>query len=282
MDSGLYAAVNGALRTEKRMSVIANNLANVNTNGFKEGRISFDSYLTAAGPEYFPLPTDSFMGLRGPGDIPFPYSNVASNAYQMTYPMATETTDNLSQGALLETGNPLDVAIEGKGFFAIQTPEGRRYTRDGSFAINTQGQLTTKDGFPVLGADGGLLQVIDPDEPVNNGKKGNRTELVEINPDGSVANGEGILGQLSLIDLPQAVLKKEGLKLYSAPVELETPVEAREGRFHRGYLESSNANVVHSMTKMIESNRTYETHMKMIKALDELDKQAATQIGKLA
>uniref|UniRef100_UPI00187D5EFF flagellar hook-basal body complex protein n=1 Tax=Candidatus Magnetaquicoccus inordinatus TaxID=2496818 RepID=UPI00187D5EFF len=141
MDSGLYAAVNGAMRASLRMDVLANNLANSTTAGFKEDEITFDSYMTKPGAAQFPLPGDSFMGLTGPKYIPFPFSSPATNAYSMTYPRADGTHVNVSQGALNSTGNPLDVAIEGEGFFVLNTPQGRRYTRDGSFAINSQGEL---------------------------------------------------------------------------------------------------------------------------------------------
>ncbi|MBF0625058.1 MAG: flagellar basal-body rod protein FlgF [Magnetococcales bacterium] len=268
MDSGFYSAVNGARRIGLRLEVLANNLANVNTNGYKGDNITFDSFMTKPGPELFPLATDSFMGLRGPGDIPFPFSNPAANAYPMTYPMAVNTETDLTQGHLKDSGNPFDVAIEGKGFFAVNTPQGARYTRDGSFTLNAAGELVTKDGFQVLGAGGGPITI--GEGPVT------------IAKDGSVSDATGPVGRLVRMELPKEQLDKVGKNLYAVPDGAAVPIaEEGEGGFHQGYLEGSNTDSVHGMTLMIESHRAFETYMKMIKALDSLDEQAATQIGRL-
>lgn len=271
MDSGFYAAVNGARRMSLRMDILANNLANVNTTGFKEDRVMFDSYMTAPGPEQFPLPTDSFMGLRGPGDIPFPYSNPASNAYRMTYPTATETVFDATQGPVRVTGNPLDVAIEGEGYFAVETPQGRAYTRDGSFKTNGDGQLVTQDGFAVLGAG---------NTPINLGE----SNKVDISKEGFLSNENGEdLGQLVRVRLPKDQMVKSGQNMFRVPVGAEQPIEdvAGSGGFHQGHLEGSNANTVQNMTKLIETQRHYESYMKMIQALDGLDDKAANQIGRI-
>ncbi|MEO5377475.1 MAG: flagellar basal-body rod protein FlgF [Magnetococcus sp. DMHC-6] len=268
MDSGLYATVNGALRTEMRMDVLANNLANVNTTGFKEDNITFDSYLTSPGIEQFPLPTDSFMGLRAPGDISFPFTNPASNAYRMTYPRADGTHVNLEQGAMQQTNNPLHVALEGKGFFVLDTPDGRRYTRDGSFRVNPVGELTSKDGFPVLGAGNAPLVVGDAGP-------------IHIAEDGTITGSQGNIGRLQRVDLPPESLEKVGLNLYSAPQGAEIAMENSSEGIHQGFLEGSNANMIRSMTNMIDANRAMETYQKMIQALDSMDNQAANQIGSL-
>ena len=267
MDSGLFAAVNGALRTEMRLDVLANNLANANTTGFKEGEITFDSYMTKPGVEQFPLPGDSFMGLRGPGDIPFPFSSPATNAYSVTYPRADGTHTNLSQGPVKKTDNPLDLALDGGGFFVLDTPDGRRYTRDGSFAINDQGELVSRNGFKVMGAGGSSLTI--------------GTERVEIGPDGTIANSAGQVGRVLRVGLPVAGLERAGGNLYKAPAGQEINMDNAGGGILQGFLEQSNANVVRGMTQMIEANRAFETYMQMIKALDGLDGQAV-QIGRLA
>lgn len=266
MDSGLYAAVNGALRTEMKLDVLTNNLANVNTTGFKEGNITFDSYMTSPGPEQFPIPSDSFMGLKGPGDIPFPFSNPATNALSVTYPAAPSTTTDTTQGGLVPTGNPLDVALNGDGFFVVDTPEGRRYTRDGSFEVNTLGELVNKDGYNVLGA-GGSKMIIG-------------SASVSIGEDGVVSNAEGALGRIERVGLPAEVLKRVGQNLYTAPQDQEIPLEPGRGGMQQGFLEASNANAIRGMTQMIEANRAFESYMKMIQALDGLDGQA-NQIGRL-
>ncbi|MBF0162028.1 MAG: flagellar basal-body rod protein FlgF [Magnetococcales bacterium] len=266
MDSGLFAAVNGALRAEMRLDVLANNLANSSTTGYKESEITFDSYMTKPGPQQFPLPDGNFMGLHGPNSIPFPFSNPATNAYSVTYPRADGTHTNLAQGGVVRTNNPLDVAMDGQGFFVLNTPEGRRYTRDGAFTVNPQGELVSKSGFPVMGSGGAGLTVGDG--------------RIEIGPDGTIATANGTVGRLMRVGLPAESLEKAGANLFKAPVEREIPMENAQGGFLQGFLEQSNANVVRGMTQMIEVNRAFEVYMQMIKALDGLDGQAV-QIGRL-
>ncbi len=266
MDSGVYAAVNGALRTEMRLEVLANNLANVNTNGFKEGNITFDSYMVKPGIEQFPLPGDSFMGHKGPSELPYPFINPASSAYSMTYPAAPGTTTDTTQGGLKSTGNPLDIAIEGDGYFVVNTPEGRRYTRDGSFQVSSDGELVTKDGYQVLGNGG---------SPLNIG-----SQVVEISQDGTIANPEAQVGQLMRVGLPKESLKKVGHNLISAPQEQEISLVGARGGFKQGFLEASNTNSIRGMTQMIEANRNFENYMKVIQTLDGIDGQA-NQVGHL-
>nr|CRH04259.1 putative flagellar basal-body rod protein flgF [Candidatus Magnetococcus massalia] len=267
MDSGLYAAVNGARRTEMRLEVLANNLANVNTTGFKADQLTFDSYMTQPGPELHPLATDNFMGLRGPGDIPFPFSNPASNAYNMTYPVAFETEVNTSQGHLKATGNPLNMALEGPGFFMLNGEDGRRYTRDGSFEVNGTGELVSKDGYQVLGPGG--EPIIVGDGPVS------------VAPDGTVtSNGEAV-GLIGVVDLPKEQLDKVGQNQYKAPQDAEMALDPTQVAIHQGFLEGSNANTIRGMSQMIESHRAYEVYMKMIQAFDGMDNQAINQVGKL-
>ncbi|MBF0438485.1 MAG: flagellar basal-body rod protein FlgF [Magnetococcales bacterium] len=266
MDSGLYAAVNGALRTEMRLDVLANNLANVNTNGFKENNITFESFMTKPGIEQFPLPGDSFMGHKGPMEMPYPFINPASSAYSMSYPAAPSTTTDTTQGALKGTGNPLDVAIDGDGYFVINTPEGRRYTRDGSFQVNAAGELVTKDGHTVAGTGGGPIVI--------------GSQAVEISQDGTIANASGQVGQLLRVGLPKEALKKMGHNLISAPQQMERGLAGARGGFKQGFLEASNTNTMRGMTQMIEANRNYENYMKIIQNMDSLDGQA-NQIGQL-
>ncbi|MBF0143681.1 MAG: flagellar basal-body rod protein FlgF [Magnetococcales bacterium] len=267
MDSGSYAAVNGALRAEMRLEVLANNLANVNTSGFKQDRIHFDSFMTHPGPEQFPLPTDSFMGKKFPGDVPFPFSSPAANAYSVTYPRAVRTVVDNTQGGLASTGDPNHLAIEGKGFFVVSTPEGPRLTRDGSFRVSANGELVDKSGNPLMSDGNAPIQV------------GNAP--FQVGPDGTLSNAEGPIGRVQLVTAPEESLTKAGNSLYSAPEAETTPVEEAERSVHQGFLENSNADSLRDMTQMIETNRAFEAYMKMIQALDSLDGQAASQIGRL-
>ncbi|MBF0284381.1 MAG: flagellar hook-basal body protein [Magnetococcales bacterium] len=268
MDSGLFAAANGALRAEMKLEVLGNNLANVNTNGYKQDHISFASYMTSPGKEQHPLPNDSFLGTRSPVDIPFPYLNPASNAYRVTYPQAVKTTPDMTDGRLQNTNNPLDVAITGEGFFVVETPQGRRFTRDGAFVTNSAGELSTRDGHRVLG---------EGDAPLVVGEG-----PVEIAPDGTVASANGVVGRLQRVGAPVETLAKAGKNLFDiADRRKEVNLAGTPGGFQQGFLEGSNMEPVKGMTQMIETNRAFETYMKLIKSLDGLDELAANQIGKL-
>lgn len=269
MDSGFYAAVNGARRTTMRLEVLANNLANVNTTGFKQDDITFDSYMTQAGPEQFPLPSDNFLGLRGPGDIPFPYSHPAHYAYSMTYPRADGTTVDLAAGPLRQTDNPLDVAIEGEGFFVLQSPDGGRLlSRDGGFTVSITGELVSRDGLPVLG---------EGDAPIVVGQG-----PVEIANDGTVSTPAGPVGRLMRVGVSNEALTKVGDNRYTAPQDQQALlVDAASGAFHQGFLEGSNANTIRGMTQLVETHRAFETYMKMLQALDSLEDKAANDIGRL-
>ena len=139
MTRGMYAAAGGMLVGMRATDVYANNLANVSTNGYKADRVSFGSF------QRVPLP-----GVK--------------DANGQDVLMAQSATVNpigydFGQGALQETGNPLDAAIEGSGFFTVQTPAGLRYTRDGHFDVDRQGRLTTTDGLPLLSSGGGTINV---------------------------------------------------------------------------------------------------------------------------
>lgn len=266
MDSGLFAVTNGALRAEMHLDVLTNNLANANTTGFKEAEITFDSFMTTPGTEQFPLAGDTFMGLRGPGDVPFPFHNPATNAYSVTYPRADGTHTNMEQGPVSQTGNTLDVAIDGEGFFVVQTPHGVRYTRDGAFAINERGMLVSKEGHPIMGTGGSTLTI--------------GSENVQISEDGTISGPAGPLGRLLRVGLPVDALEMTGGNLYRAPAGQETPLEGTRGGFLQGFLEKSNTNTVRGMAQIIQVNRAFEVYMQMIKAMDGIDGQAI-QVGRL-
>lgn len=266
MDSGFYAAANAARRSSLRLEVLSNNLANVNTNGFKGENVRFESYMTGPGIEQFPLPTDNFLSPRAPGQVPFPFMNPASNAYPMTYPAAIDTSADLSQGAMKETGNAMDVALDGPGLFVVQSPDGRRLTRDGAFSINIQGQIVTKDGYPVLGEGGAPITV--------------GGGYVGISPDGIVNTEEGPVGRMARVMVSRDDLKKVGGNLYTADRQAETQWTPQDpGGFKQGFIETSNVNPVVEMTRMIESHRSYNAYLEMIKALDALDGHAVDAIG---
>ncbi len=251
MSNALQDVVSGALYNEARMGVLANNIGNISTQGFKEDRVSFEL------PDRDTTSRSTSLAV----------SNVIDpQEFYVGKPVQTHT--NFASGQLKQTGNPLDVAIEGKGFFKIDTPEGIRYTRAGNFALNAEGLLTTPDGFPVLGEGGEIT--IDGDR-------------VEVDMTGNIHVDGTSVGRLEVVDIPDtAGLIKIGGNLF-APAGEDIEEQAAEGvTIASGAVEQSNVDIVKSMTEMIEVLRGYETYQKMIQHLDETDGKIITEVGRIS
>lgn len=216
MISGIFRLMDGSLAQQHRFENISNNLSNINTNGFKKSVISFDKALSQ----------NSISSL------------------------------DLSPGPVVHTGNNLDVALEGAGFFKVMTPEGIRYTRDGAFTLDKDGLLITRSGNPVLGENGPITLSGDN---------------ISIERDGQVADQNGLLDKLSIVDFTEPrFLQKEGGSLYHHSGEKRNIVSAEQPSVQQSYLEKSNVNPSEEMIKMIEAFRNFESVQKAIQNMDEI------------
>lgn len=224
----------------QRMDVTANNLANMTTAGFKA-----ESVITR------PLSEAPASASDTPNDIAF------ADAWLLQR--------DFSAGEMERTGNPLDLAIEGEGFFTVQTPAGPAYTRDGRFSLDPAGQLVTRTGQVVL-AGGGPL-VLDP-----------AAGEVSVARDGAISQNNIRMGALDIVafDTPEA-LEKLGDNLWKATDEAPRAPQAL--RVASGFVEGSNVNAIEQMTQMIEISRAYQSISRMISQADEL---RSTSIEKLA
>jgi flagellar basal-body rod protein FlgF len=241
MIRGLYVAAEGMAARQKAQDAIANNLANLNTTGFKADRPAFATVYER-------------QLYRVQGTRSQPIGALSAGA------ILRELYTDLQQGALTTTGNPLDVAIDGAGFFAVQTPQGVRYTRNGAFQLNAGGMLTTRAGDLVLGEGNQPIRV-----PPN--------ATVQIGEDGAVlANGTRV-GRLLIVqgDLAKA---PDG-DFIGAAQPIANP------RVVAGALEASNVNMVREMVTMIELIRAYETHQKIIHAHDDTLQRAINELPKV-
>ncbi|MGN6191646.1 MAG: flagellar basal-body rod protein FlgG [Rhodanobacteraceae bacterium] len=253
MIKSLWTAKTGLEAQQTKMDVIANNLANVSTNGFKKSRAVFQDLL--------------YQNMRqagGRNDM----QNVLPAGLQIgsgVRPVATERIQ--TQGSLEQTGNSKDVAIDGKGFFQVLMPDGNNaYTRDGSFQVNESGQLVTADGYPIQPA------VLIPQDAlsITIGKDG----VVTVTQPGS--NESTQVGQLSLSTFVNpAGLQSIGDNLYletsaSGMRNESTPGLNGAGRLDQGYVETSNVNVVEEMVSMIQTQRAYEINSKAVQTSDEM------------
>ncbi len=252
MIRALWSSASGMQAQQLNIDVIANNLANVNTTGFKRSITNFSDLM--------------YETERTPGRKLADGTNTAVGL-QVGYgskPVATSRA--LIQGDLQQTGNKLDIAIQGKGFFKVQLPSGDfAYSRDGAFKMNSQGQLVTNEGYKLSGVD-----QIDP-----------KATEITIGSDGTVSvvlNGAvQSLSPITLTDFPNPEgLRALGNNLYSvtdgsgAAEDGLTPGNQGMGTLAQGYLETSNVRVVEEMVRMIQAQRAYEINSKAITASDEM------------
>ncbi len=264
---GVYTALSGAMAQSLKLDTIANNLANVNTPGFKKDQQIFKEYLTANEkmPEVIQVPkvpgsVESFYDMQG-GDKSFVDT--------------AGTYTNFAQGTLRSTGNPMDVAIDGKGFFEVATPNGVRFTRVGAFKIDGNGQLVTKDGHPVLKAgEAGA-------DPASRVIRISGQAQVIITDSGDIYEGDNNIGKLSLVDVPQKdSLNKIGASLFDFKSNAKPEVVNVESpSFKQGYVEGSNVNVVQEMTDMIATTRVFESTQKAIHAYDSMADKLINVVG---
>ena len=226
---------------QRQMDVVANNIANLNTTGFKAEQILFEEY-------EMPVASDNdFPTLDQP----------------LSYVQDWATLHDLAGGAVTQTGNELDVALNGDGFFAVQTAGGERWTRAGAFQLNNQGTLVDLSGNPVLG-DGGPI-TFGPEEVG-----------ITIAADGSIASSAGPKGKLRIVefDNPQA-LKREGSNLFSGG----EPQTATNTSAMQGHVERSNVSGVTEMAEMIRVQRAYESAASLAQKQDDMRRTAIQRLG---
>ena len=255
MIRGLYTGASGMLGEMTRTDVISNNLANVNTTGFKKDRAVFRA-TPEIGIHRFGDPVTA--GLDKTID-PMPFIGILGTGV-----LVDEINTDFSQGGLQVTSNPLDLAIRGEGFFEIQTPDGLRYTRDGSFSVDREGFIITKDGHQVLGQNGPIRLLSEGD--------------VKIDPQGVVIMGGEVLDTIRVVSFNDLDgLTKQGDNLY---VSGEAAFEA-DGEVVQGALEGSNLNTVTEMVDLITAFRAYEASQRVIKTHDETLEKAVNDIARL-
>jgi flagellar basal-body rod protein FlgF len=245
MTSGYYAACTGLVSRTAALETIANNLANVSTAGFRGTHNVFSSVLAST------------------GDTPLSVLNQDANDFGVL----SGTRLDATQGALEKTGNELDVAIEGPGYFAVQTASGPVYTRGGSFHVLPQGQLVTSSGDPVLGETGPITIVGTP---------------LSISPDGTISVKGAVAGRLKVVEFPASTqLQSAGGTYYSAPAN--TATAATKSAVRQGVLESSNVNPVTSVVEMISAQREVETMRRVLTMFNaEMDKTAAQDLPRVS
>lgn len=236
MDNSLYIALSKQMGLFRQMDVIANNIANADTSGYKAESVMFEEYLMKSGRDRLGFTHDH------------------------------QTSRNLENGPLKSTGRTFDVAIEGQGYFMVQTPLGERYTRAGNFQLNADGALVTSQGYPVLGPDKQQI-VFDPNDT-----------RIRITENGSIFSDDQEIGRIGVMTFPnEKLLQKTGDTLYSSAVPA---VPSDRFRVIQGAIESSNVTAVKELTKMIEIQRAVSGTSGLISDIGEMERSAVQTIAK--
>ncbi len=243
MENALLIGLSRQMALQRQMNVIANNLANTQTSGYKGESLKFEQYI---------MPVAEIEGINGPDR-------------RISSVLDASQVRDFSEGSLTQTGNPLDVAINGKGWLVVQTDDGERYTRAGNLKIDTDGRLVTTDGNPVLGTGGEIRLSAEETE-------------VSIESDGTLTAGN-TTDRIRMVTFDdERVLRKEGGTLFSSP---EGPAPATEARLMQGFVEKSNVQAVTELTRMIETSRAYISTSQMLKNTSDLRQKAIEQLGRL-
>lgn len=252
MIKGIYLAGSGMLTQTAKLDTITNNLANLNSAGYKK-----DSITVNALPPYFPPQQSS--GIQLVSDRQRIRGNKANILFLQTF-------TNYSNGELKQTDNPLDIALNGDGFLVVSTPNGNRYTRNGNLSRSVQGILVNQDGFPVMGQNGPIK--------VGNGE-------LKIDSSGKVFVDGQSIDTLQVVDFPKPYpLKKEGNGLFVLTDPNARANQVQNTEVLQGFIESSNVDIVNQMVKMIKTMRVYETHQKIIQSLDESIQKTNSELGR--
>jgi flagellar basal-body rod protein FlgF len=251
MENTLLVGLSRQVALERQLGVVSNNIANVNTTGFRSDTALFEEYLRS------PAHMDQFIG----------------SDRRVSFVQDRATVHNFGQGPVERTGNPTDLALNGNGFFVVQVNGNELYTRNGAFQINTQGQLVTNDGHPVMGNTGPIVfQAGDQDISIA------RDGTITVR-EGNNTNVDSVRGKLRLVSFEQPqTLQKQGANLFAAPNGAAANPAVNVG-VHQGSIEKSNVNGVAEMAKMIEVMRAYTGIAGMIQQLNDVRKASIERLA---
>lgn len=275
----LWVPLSGAIAQQKQVETIANNVANVNTPGFKRDQVVFKEYLAAlekgGDQQGVDLPQKEWK----PEDFYRSYNSEDS------FVKVDGSYTNHEQGQLAQTGNYFDNALSGPGFYEVLTPNGVRFSRNGAFSISNEGKLVNNQGFlvlskdapPIATADGTLNLASSPESrAINIG-----TGRFSVSLEGEVFNGQNKIADLALTEFNDIhALKKEGNNLFINPDQKNMKVGESKTSVHQGFVEQSNVNAVSEMSNLINANRNFESIQRVIKTYDTMSAKAVNEISK--
>lgn len=235
MYKGIYLALSGAVAKQRQLEIISQNLSNTDTKGYKKEKISFKDYLLSQRSGI----DDGFDGRT------------------MTH--LSDITTDFSSGSLIQTGNPLDIALTGSGFIGLEEDQ---YTRNGNLMMDSNGYLVTQSGIKILG-NGGPIQIPEGE--------------IDIEPSGNIYVDGNYIDTLKIRDFEDSSLIKKGENIFKADQEgIQSTALVQQG-----YLENSNVNAIREMVHMINTLRDFEAYQKAIKAFDETTAKITNEMGRM-
>jgi flagellar basal-body rod protein FlgF len=251
MENALLVGLSRQMALSHELDVVANNIANIDTTGFKADKEAFSEYL-----------------MPRAADQQFPGGN-----RRVSYVQDRATWIDFGPGAIERTGDPLNVAIDGKGYLVVQTPRGQRYTRNGAFSTSATGQLVTSDGSPVLG-DSGPITFQTGDHDISISQNG----IVTVREGASTADSQRGKLQIVSFDQPQR-LQKDGGSTFLAPAGVNAGPPPPNTRVIQGALEKSNVNAVAEMARMIQITRSYSDIAAILQQQGDQRRNALQQLS---
>lgn len=294
MSSGIWTAVSGAAAQSQSVDVTANNIANANTLGFKKDEPTFKEYLSTLENEPIQAGIAPRLPIKDKDFYPL-------DGKDKSYVVMDGTYTNFKQGHLMVTQRPLDLSLDGPGFFEVSTPTGVRYTRQGGFKVGQDGRLVTSEGYPVLSSQSSDLAAALPGSAVQPSQGGQPTQgrvavgltpngaenadtlaprfinlgetsaRISISPSGEIYLGDTLVAKLNVVEFKDRNhLKKAGGGLFEAWSPEDPPQIAAQTQVRQGTLETSNVNPAEEMTKLIQANRMFEQNLKAVKTFDQM------------
>jgi flagellar basal-body rod protein FlgF/flagellar basal-body rod protein FlgG len=253
MENSLLVGLSRQVALARELDIVSNNIANMNTTGYKADTAVFQEYLMPRARE----------------------NRFQTGDREVRFVQDRATRHDFSQGPIQQTGNPLDVAIDGDAFLVVQTSRGERYTRNGALQINAAGQLVTPDGSPVLGENGPIVF-----QPLDRNVAISADGRVSVN-EGAGSRTESLRGKIRLVGFAQrGRLEKEGTNTLAAPAGV-APQPAPASKLVQGAIEKSNVNGVVEMTRMIEVTRTYTNVANILQQQSDLRRSAIEKLSEV-
>lgn len=255
MNRAIYPILSGAIAQERQLQVFANNLANINTAGFKQDEQAFRTVLGRAS-----LAAPASLGTAG---LAQSMATRPAGSPERVFVQPHALATSFDAGRIRITGNPLDLAIDGNGFFEIETPQGLRYTRSGMFSLDNKRRLVSNLGYPVMGLKGEIK--IPPG-------------AIQIDNEGAIQVDGKPVATLKVVEFaPEKMPQKHMEGLFAGG----QPNTAAHPRVQSGHIEESNVNALGEMVKMIQGMRGYESAQKLMQTLDRMTETAIHDVGRV-